>query len=259
MKYGRLVSRLWPFARRYGLDLLIVLAAVESAVEVAVRQDAPRAPHTTAWFAAPAVAALVLLLLGHRRFPFAAPAIFWLCAGALALVDGRLVVFTTGVVVAGLAGALLLGNVRDARQARVGLALVLGVAALVVYSDPDHSTGELVFMPILFAIGWLVGFALRERSDEAEAAEARADQAERDREVAARIAVAEERARIARELHDIVAHSVSVMVLQVGAVRHKLPRELAEDSAALQDVERVGRTALTEMRHLLNSAFEAVL
>ena len=77
---------------------------------------------------------------------------------------------------------------------------------------------------MLFVIAWLAGFALRERSAQADAAEQRATQAERERESAARIAVAEERARIARELHDIVAHSVSVMVLQVGAVRLKLPR-----------------------------------
>jgi len=63
--------------------------------------------------------------------------------------------------------------------------------------------------------------------------------------------VAEERARIARELHDIVAHAVSVMVLQVGAVRHKLPDALAEDRDALSSVEQAGRTALAEMRRLL--------
>src|SRR5215472_3384427 len=76
-------------------------------------------------------------------------------------------------------------------------------------------------------------------------------EAELERDAAARIAVAEERARIARELHDIVAHAVSVMVLQVGAVRHKLPDALAEDRDALRGVERVGRAALAEMRHLL--------
>ena len=68
----------------------------------------------------------------------------------------------------------------------------------------------------------------------------RAAQAERERDAAARIAVAEERARIARELHDIVAHAVSVMVLQVGAVRHKLPDALAEDRDALSE-RRAGR------------------
>ena len=64
--------------------------------------------------------------------------------------------------------------------------------------------------------------------------------------MATRIAVAEERARIARELHDVVAHAVSVMVLQVGAVRHRLPQSLSEDREALQDVEKAGRAALAE-------------
>ena len=100
-------------------------------------------------------------------------------------------------------------------------------------------------------VAWVAGWALRERAERAEAAEERAAQAERDREAAARIAVAEERSRIARELHDIVAHAVSVMVLQVGAVRHKLPDALAEDRDALRSVERAGRTALAEMRRLL--------
>ena len=92
---------------------------------------------------------------------------------------------------------------------------------------------------------------MRERAAQAEAAEVRAAQAERERDAAARIAVAEERTRIARELHDIVAHAVSVMVLQVGAVRHGLPAALAGDRDALRGVEQVGRTALTEMRRLL--------
>ena len=133
-----------------------------------------------------------------------------------------------------MAAAFLLGNLRDETQARIGLAIVLGGAAIVVYNNPTHAAGELVFIPVLFAIGWLAGFALRERAAQAEAAEERARQAERERESAARIAVAEERARIARELHDVVAHAVSVMVLQVGAVRHKLPAELAADSDALE-------------------------
>jgi signal transduction histidine kinase len=81
----------------------------------------------------------------------------------------------------------------------------------------------------------------------------RATLAEREREAAARVAVAEERTRIARELHDIVAHAMSVMVLQVGAVRHKLPGTLEEDREALGRVELAGRTALAEMRRLLGA------
>jgi signal transduction histidine kinase len=130
---------------------------------------------------------------------------------------------------------------------------VIAAAAIVVYNNPSHAPGDLVFIPVLFAIGWLAGFALRERSVQAEEAEERALRAEREREAAARLAVAEERARIARELHDIVAHAVSVIVLQVGAVRHKLPETLEEDKDALEGVERAGRAALTEMRRLLGA------
>jgi signal transduction histidine kinase len=143
--------------------------------------------------------------------------------------------------------------VRDALKARVGLAVVVGSAAIIVYNAPGRTASEEIFIPLLFGICWLAGFALRERAEQAEAAEERAAQAEREREAAARVAVAEERARIARELHDIVAHAVSVMVLQVGVVRHKLPDELAEDADALRGVERTGRAALTEMRRLLGA------
>ncbi|GAA2619965.1 histidine kinase [Actinomadura fulvescens] len=71
---------------------------------------------------------------------------------------------------------------------------------------------------------------------------------ERERESAAYRAVEEERARVARDLHDIVSHSVSVMVIQAGAARHGLDGEAEE---ALLAVERTGREAMTELRHLL--------
>jgi len=239
--------------RRHGLDVLIVLAALTAAVEVAVRHDALREPRTTAWLAAPAVAVLVLLLLGRRRFPFGAPTAVWVIGAALSFADGRLITFTVAVNAAGLAAAFALGNLRDDRQARVGLAIVIAAAAIIAYNDPNRAPGDFVFLPALFAIAWLGGFALRERAGQAESAEQRAALAEREREALARIAVAEERARIARELHDIVAHAVSVMVLQVGAVRLRLPPERADDGDALRRVELTGRTALTEMRHLLGA------
>jgi signal transduction histidine kinase len=247
------VSRLGFLARRHGFDALVVLAALLGAAQVAIGHDSELAPSTTLWFAIPAAASIVLPLLGRRRFPFGAPAAVWLLAASLSFVDGRLVPSTVSATVAGVAAAVLLGNLRDDVQARLGLAIVVSGAAIVVYNDPEHAAGEFVFLPALFAIGWLAGFALRERAEQAEEAESRAAQAERERDAASRIAVAEERARIARELHDIVAHAVSVMVLQVGAVRHRLPDALAPDREALQDVERAGRTALAEMRRLLGA------
>ena len=110
-----------------------------------------------------------------------------------------------------------------------------------------------MFIPLIFGVVWLVGYALRERAERTEAAEERAVRAERDREAAARVAVAEERTRIARELHDVVAHAMSVMVLQVGAVRHRLPEAYADEREALGNVELAGRTALAEMRRLLDA------
>ncbi|MCW2958173.1 MAG: sensor histidine kinase, partial [Solirubrobacterales bacterium] len=58
-------------------------------------------------------------LLGRRRFPVAAPVSLWLLAAALSFVDGRLVVFTVGVYAAGMAAALLLGNLADPRRSRI--------------------------------------------------------------------------------------------------------------------------------------------
>ena len=246
------MSRLWVLARSYGVDVLIVLAAIAGVLDVALRDDA-QAPRTTHWLVVPAIALVVLPLLGRRRFPFAAPAAVWLAATAASFVDGRLIVFAVSASVAGLVAAFLLGNLRDDVQAWSGLAIAVGGAATIIYNDPDHSPGDFVFTPILFAIGWLAGYALRERAVQAEAAEERAAYAEREREAAARIAVAEERARIARELHDVVAHAVSVMVLQVGAVRHRLPKTQEDDRDALGHVEQAGRTALAEMRHLLGA------
>jgi signal transduction histidine kinase len=243
------VERLTSLARRYALDVFIVLAAAASAAEVSMRHQGQR----PAWFEALAIALVVLPLLGRHRLPFAAPAATWLLAAALSFYDGQLVVTPVSAFISAMIASFLLGNLSDTRRARAGLAIVVGGAATVVYNVPDRPGGELLFIPLLFAITWWGGLALRERAGHAEAAEQRAVRAERERAAAARAAAAEERARIARELHDTIAHAVSVMVLQVGAVRHQLPESHAEDKNALRDVEQTGRTALTDMRLLLDA------
>ncbi|MFI7067328.1 sensor histidine kinase [Kribbella sp. NPDC050124] len=247
------MSRARLFFSKYGLDLLIVIAAVESAIATALTDDPGHPTGVWLWLEVLAVTGIVLTLLTRRRFPFAAPAVTWLFSAALSFADGRLIVDKAGLFLAGMGAAVLLGNSRSDRQARIGLAIVLAGAAIVVYNDPFHQPGEMVFTPVLFAIGWLLGFALRQRTERTEAAEERATRAEREREAAARVAVAEERGRIARELHDVVAHAVSVMVLQVGAVRHRMPVTDTEDRETLSNVEHAGRTALAEMRRLLSA------
>jgi len=237
-------------AREYWFELLVGALAASGIAELVA---SPGSPTSSRWFAVPAVAVLMLPLFTRRWFPFGAPAAYWVLAAALSFVDGLLIPSVESLFLVGLASAALLGNLRDARQAWTGLAIVLAGIAAVVYNIPGRTTAELILIPVEFGIAWAAGFALRMRGEQAEAAEERAAQAEREREAGARVAVAEERARIARELHDIVAHSVSIMVLQVGAIRHKLPEMLAEDRDALKGVERTGRGALAEMRRLLGA------
>jgi len=249
------VSRIRHIAREYWFELLIVALTLSAMVQLIVNRDTPGAPITSLWLSLPAMAALVLPLLAYRRYPFAAAASYWVIGIGVTLVDGTLIPYVDSLSVVGLAAAFLLGNLRDARQAWLGLALLTTSLLLIVHYIPGEQSPNLyVFLTIRYVAAWIAGYALRARSEQVEEAVVRAARAEHERESAesaARVAVAEERSRIARELHDVVAHAVSVMVLQVGAVRHKLPESMTEDSEALRRVERAGRTALAEMRRLL--------
>jgi signal transduction histidine kinase len=245
------VGQLWNLLRRHGLDVLIVLAAVQSAIFVWRVDDPGVSPDSPAWFAVPAVVALILPLLARRRFPFGAPAALWLIAAAISFVDGRLVVYPAGCYLAGMVASFLLGNLRDAAQARIGLGVVVGSSAIVIYNDPLHATGDFIFAPFLFAVAWLAGYAVRERVAAAEAAEERAARLELEQAEGERRAIVEERARIAREMHDVVSHSVSVMTVQASAVRRLLRPEQEKEREALLTVEQTGREALAEMRRLV--------
>ena len=245
------MSRVWALARGYGVDVLVVIGAIEGALEVALRDDAGRELATSRAFAAPATACVVLVLLGRRRWPFGAPAAMWAAAAALSFVEGWVVVSVASLYVAGLAASLLLGNVADVVRARLGLAIVLGAATIVVANDPGHTASQFAVIPGLMGIAWFAGLALRERAGEAEAAQERALRAEREREENARRAVFEERVRIARELHDVVAHHVSMMGVQAGAARMVVDRDPAQAKDALAAIEASSRQAVDELHRLL--------
>jgi signal transduction histidine kinase len=104
--------------------------------------------------------------------------------------------------------------------------------------------GGLEFVAVVLVVMALVRLILGDR-------ERRATFAERERDLAAREAVVEERARIARELHDAIAHDVSLMVVQAGAERRVLDAEDVSTREVLQSIEQIGRGALTEMRRLV--------
>jgi signal transduction histidine kinase len=111
----------------------------------------------------------------------------------------------------------------------------------------SQASGEWTF----YAIAWVLGKTLRHRQLRGDRFEARTAQLEAQREEQIRAAVTDERSRIARELHDIVAHSVSLMVLQAGAARHALDTHPEKARAPLLSVEATGRGAMSELRRLV--------
>src|SRR5436305_10437711 len=98
-------------------------------------------------------------------------------------------------------------------QSLAGLGFLIGIAALVELNTPEGKAGDFIWDAITFTVAWIIGFAVGDKYREVDEAKERAEQAEREREERARQAVAGERARTARELHDVVGHSVSVMAV----------------------------------------------
>jgi signal transduction histidine kinase len=244
------LSGLSGLAHRRGIDALIVLTALGTALEAGLRRDA-RLPATSVWFAVPAVILVVVPLLGWRRQGFAAGTALWLLGAGLSFIDGRLVVTAVGIQAAAMVASYLMGKAQDLRQANVGLAIVIACAVIVVSNDPDRTSSEFFFVPGLFVVAWVAGFVLRQRTAQGEEARERAAHLELEQEEQVRKTIAEERARIARELHDVVGHCVSVMTVQTAGVRRMLSTEQSQERDALMAVERVGREALGEMRRLV--------
>jgi signal transduction histidine kinase len=189
----------------------------------------------------------VLALAFRRRVPLASTLVLvagltaeWLAFGS----PEGFGVFVTLV----LAGYSVAANTTRVRSL-VGLGALTAAAAIWTLRDPTQTTvhghvSELGWM-LPVAIAWLLGAYMRELRE-------RASRAEREREERAAAATASERARIARELHDIVAHNVSLMVVQAEAADEMLERDKPERARTpIRTIEETGRAALTDMRRLL--------
>ncbi|WP_369234141.1 sensor histidine kinase [Streptomyces sp. R21] len=140
---------------------------------------------------------------------------------------------------------------------RFGLVAGLCAAPLSQIRWPDqHSSGlgqvlAAVFLSVPFALAWVLGDSIRTRRAYFAQLEERAARLEKEREAQAKVAVAAERARIARELHDVVAHNVSVMVVQADGAAYVLDAAPDQAKKALETISGTGRQALAEMRRLL--------
>ena len=154
--------------------------------------------------------------------------------------------------------ALLLGfysvaAYAEERRAILGAAivgasiLVIDIPRLIAGTNP----GDIIPAWLFYTTVWFIGRALRQHRLQSARLQDLAAQLELEREEKARTAVVEERSRISRELHDVIAHSVSMMVVQAQAAQRLLEGEQHEARQALGSIETTGRQALTEMRRML--------
>ena len=138
----------------------------------------------------------------------------------------------------------------DGRSALAGLAVnVVGISVITAF-DPAPDTS--FFTPVVFGGGpWIGGRLVRRHWSQARELDALNAELERRRADDVEAATRHERARIARELHDVVAHSISVMVVQAGAAEQVLRSDRGEAEQALQSIRTTGKSALADMRRML--------
>jgi signal transduction histidine kinase len=187
-----------------------------------------------------------LLLLGRRVAPLEVlagmVAIYVLEFMAVGSPEGF------GVAVPPMVAAYSVARWEQRRPAWWGLVLLLVLGLAWIAFDPVQATvGARARQSVWWSpwvIAWLVGALVRSRVLNAEQRRLR-------RQDLASRAVTEERNRIARELHDVIGHSVSIMTVQASAVRRKLTEDQASEREALETVETIGRQALAEMRRMV--------
>jgi len=140
----------------------------------------------------------------------------------------------------------------ERRQSRQLLGATAALILLVLLTARfDMTFADYVGVFFQYAAVWLLGDNLQTRRKYVASLEDRAERAEREKVLEAQQAVEQEQTRIARELHDVVAHSMSVMIVQAGAARRVVGKDPAQAEEAIGRVEATGREAMTEMRRLL--------
>ncbi|MBW8737310.1 MAG: sensor histidine kinase [Streptomyces turgidiscabies] len=211
-------------------------------------------PHAVSPVASAVVTLLLCLVVAlRRRMPERMLVLATVVGVAQLALDVRLVLadFALLVIVYSVAAS---GPGWASRFALIG---GLCASPLAQSRWPDEESGTagnlalMVFLAVPFALAWVLGDSLRTRRAYFAQLEERAARLEKEREAQAKVAVAAERARIARELHDVVAHNVSVMVVQADGAAYVLDTAPDQAKKALETISGTGRQALAEMRRLL--------
>jgi signal transduction histidine kinase len=145
-----------------------------------------------------------------------------------------------------------LGAYCIARERAIGIGVLLvGLFVVAVVGIPDSSTTNIILSGGFFMAAYFFGTAMQNRRLYAEQMEERATLLERERDEEAQRAVAEERLRIAQELHDVVAHSMGVIAVQAGVGAHVIDKDPAEAKKSLEAISHTSRSTLAEIRRML--------
>src|SRR4051795_1463561 len=198
-----------------------------------------------------AAAAATLPLALRRRWPVAIAVTVTAVIVVQEALNGDLVENTWAPLVIVPMAVYAVAAFCDRRRAFIGLVAVLVLVWIEVAVADRTTGGDYLFVALLTFGPWLVGRIVAARGELAVELRDKADRLEREQEKQAQLAVAHERARIARELHDVVAHNVSVMVVQAAAARRMIDHDASKAKEALGSVEQTGRAALKEMRRMV--------
>jgi signal transduction histidine kinase len=241
-----ILQTVWARLRRDVADALLIVLVWALYVELVATSTSfePAVMFSLAWLFA-------LPLLLRRRWPLAAVLVSLAALSLASGLDGTGFQNLTLPFLCALAVAVAAGAIQDRAQMIAAGAGIMATIAVIVFTAPNAGAGDFFLITFFFAAAWLAGRALATRAQQTRELRARVKAAERARADAEARASAAERARIARELHDVVAHSVSVMVVQSSAVRRLLRDDQTREREALQSVEQIGRQALSEMRRML--------
>ncbi|POX55685.1 two-component sensor histidine kinase [Streptomyces sp. Ru71] len=248
------MQRLYDFLRRHpmGVDAFWAVVLFGISLMSAVAGQATRGTDAPALIV-PVALLLCLVVALRRRMPER----MLLLAVALGVAQLALDVETMAADFAMLVIVYTVAATGARWASRLALAVGLSAATAAQLRWPNQdasvagNVAVVVFQTVPFALAWVLGDSIRTRRAYYAQLEERAARLEKEREAQAKVAVAAERARIARELHDVVAHNVSVMVVQADGAAYVLDAAPDQAKKALETISSTGRQALAEMRRLL--------
>ena len=194
-----------------------------------------------------------LPLFVRRRAPFAVHLTMVTCLVILSVLDFPANVQSQMLLVS----AYTVGAYCSGLKRTIGVtAIVVGVAIVAAVGIPDATSANLVLTLAIYMAAYFFGSNVRNRRLYMDELEARAELLERERDEEAKRAVADERLRIAQDLHDVVAHSMGVIAVQAGVGAHVIDTDPAEAKKSLEAISHTSRSTLTEIRRMLGALRE---